>query len=278
LSLRPGTRLRAGGGVYRQFPDLEQQHGVRADASLQPERATHLDIGVVQALPLAAMLQITWFARDEQNVLWTPGAEPRLRQDGTVQPGRGDARWANRLDGHARGVEAVLRRDTPAGWSGWAAYAYNRHRYTDTESSEAFWSDADQRHAVSLFGHYRLSNRTTVGAKFRYGTNYPRIGYIAEQPPPGGAPLFGGAIPLFYSLSDVRNTLRLPAYARLDIRGDRTFTWAGRRVTLFAEVANALNRRNVRNVPYDIDRTGRVIGGTDALLPILPSAGFVIEF
>jgi hypothetical protein len=34
----------------------------------------------------------------------------------------------------------------------------------------------------------------------------------------------------------------------------------------------------VRNVPYDFDRSGRVVGGTDAMLPILPSAGFAIEF
>ena len=48
-------------------------------------------------------------------------------------------------------------------------------------------------------------------------------------------------------------------------------------MTLFVEVANVLNRRNMRNVPYGVDRTGRVMGGTDALMPILPSAGFVIE-
>ena len=72
--------------------------------------------------------------------------------------------------------------------------------------------------------------------------------------------------------------MRLPAYARLDVRIDRTLTLAGRRMTLFAEVANVLNRRNVRNTPYDVDRIGRVLGPTDSLLPILPSAGFVIDF
>jgi hypothetical protein len=31
-------------------------------------------------------------------------------------------------------------------------------------------------------------------------------------------------------------------------------------------------------VPYDIRRDGRVSGVTDSLLPIVPSAGFVVEF
>jgi len=115
--------------------------------------------------------------------------------------------------------------------------------------------------------------------KFRYGSNYPRAGYIEERPADPGAPaLFGGGTPLFFQFSDRRNPLRLPPYARLDLRADRTVTWRRRRVTLFAEIANALNRQNLRNVPYDVDRTGRVLGGTDSLMPILPSAGFVIEF
>jgi hypothetical protein len=53
---------------------------------------------------------------------------------------------------------------------------------------------------------------------------------------------------------------------------------SGRRMTVFIEVANALNRRNVRNVPYGVERNGRVSRGTDALLRIVPSAGLVIEF
>ena len=146
-------------------------------------------------------------------------------------------------------------------------------------SAPAPASDYDQRHSLSLFGHYRLSPRSTVGAKFRYGSNYPLVGYIGKQPLPSPAPpLFGGGSPLFHGLVESRNGLRLPAYARLDLRGDRTFTWAGRRVTLFAEIANALNHHNVRNVPYGVDRTGRVSDPTDALMPIVPSAGLVVEF
>jgi hypothetical protein len=43
-------------------------------------------------------------------------------------------------------------------------------------------------------------------------------------------------------------------------------------------VANALNHQNLRNVPYGVDRRGRVQEPIDTLLPIVPSAGLVIEF
>jgi hypothetical protein len=275
-----GTRVRVGTGVYRQFADLEQINGIHGGGdALRPEVDRHLDLGIEQRLPLGTVLQATWYARDESDVLWTPGSEPRRLADGSIQAGRGDAPWVNTLDGRARGVEIVIRRDAPSGLSGWAGYAYGRLRYTEVATGESFWGDYNQRHALSLFAYYRFSSRTTVGAKFRYGSNYPIFGYIGQAAAaPGAPPLFGGEQPLFYSLSDSRNTLRLPAYARFDVRADHAFTWGPRRLTLFAELTNMLNHQNLRNVPYGVDRAGRVFGPTDTLLPIVPSAGLLIEF
>lgn len=278
VALASRTRLRGGTGIYRQFPALTMVHGIHGSADLQPERAIHADLSVVQTLANSVTVQLAGFRRDEEEVLSAVGAEPRRLADGTIELGRGDARWANRLTGRAHGIEAVVRRDAPDGLSGWIAYAYARHRYDDRVTGERFWSDHDQRHTFSAYGQYRLSNRTSAGAKFRYGSNYPIVGYVAEQTMPNSPPLFGGDRPLFFGLTDVRNTLRLPPYARLDVRADHAMSWSGRRVTLFAEVANLLDRRNERNVPYSIDRNGRLSGVTDSLLPIVPSAGFVIEF
>jgi hypothetical protein len=84
--------------------------------------------------------------------------------------------------------------------------------------------------------------------------------------------------PLFYGLADERNTLRLPAYSRLDVRADRAFNWSGRRLVLFVDVANITNQENLRNIPPFVDRAGRVFGTTESLMPIVPSGGFVIEF
>ena len=165
-----------------------------------------------------------------------------------------------------------------AGFSGWAGYAYSRLRYTDTLSGERFWADADQRHTLSLYGNYRLSSRASLSTRYRYGSNYPMVGYIGEPSPALGArPVIDGR-PLFFALTRERNTLRLPAYSRLDIRADRAFNWSGRRLVLFVDVANVLNHTNLRNTSYSVDRAGRVFEATESLMPIVPSGGFVIEF
>lgn len=279
-TLNSKTRLRAGTGTYRQFPEFAHVFGVRgAGTGLGSETAMHVDAGVEHSLGAGTTLQMTWYRRVEEEILRAADAEPRRLPDGSIARGRGDARWSNTLRGRARGVEAVIRREDASGLSGWAGYAYGRHRYDDSATGESFWSDADQRHTLSLFGAYRLSSRSTISAKFRYGSNYPLVGYIGEQQPEAGAPrLFGGERPIFLGLTTERNTLRLPAYARLDVRADRTFQWGSRRVTAFAEVANALNRANLRNVPCGVDSRGRVSGATDSLMPIVPSVGLVVEF
>jgi hypothetical protein len=172
----------------------------------------------------------------------------------------------------------VARRDAVDGFSGWAGYAFGRLRYTSTPTAEAFWADADQRHTLSLYGNYRLSSRTSVSARFRYGSNYPIAGYIGPSSPSlGTVPTIDGRS-LFSGLVSERNTLRLPAYARLDLRADRAFTWSGRRLVVFVDVANVLNRTNLRNASYSVDRVGRVFETTESLMPFVPSGGLVFEF
>ena len=80
-------------------------------------------------------------------------------------------------------------------------------------------------------------------------------------------------------LGDHPNDVRLPRYARLDVRAARTFRAAGRRVTLFVDVANVLNRTNVGLANGFIrPETGEAIGFTKSLLPRLPTAGLTVEF
>ena len=279
LRLGERTRVRGGSGIYRQFPDLDEVYGLNGGGrDLRPERAVHVDGGVEQALSQRTRILFNVYARRESDVLWRPRLEPRLSATGTIQPGVLNARWVNVLSGRAHGAEIVLRRDATHGFSGWAGYGFGALRYTETETGERFWGDADQRHTVSLYGNYRLSSRASISARYRYGSNYPIVGYIGEPAATlGQVPQVDGQ-PAFYALSTQRNTVRLPVYSRFDVRADRAFNWSGRRLVLFVDVGNVLNRTNLRNSSYSIDQRGRVFETTESLLPIVPSGGLVVEF
>jgi hypothetical protein len=93
----------------------------------------------------------------------------------------------------------------------------------------------------------------------------PVLGYFAEQDNQ-------------LVLASTRNDLRLPAYARLDLRINRTYHFTKRRLTLFAEVLNVLNRENVGRTDGTVRTIGTVTGFVETLFPVLPSVGIRVEF
>jgi hypothetical protein len=75
-----------------------------------------------------------------------------------------------------------------------------------------------------------------------------------------------------------RNTERLPYYARLDIRGDRAYDFNNWRLTLFAQVLNALNRENKRRRPQRIGPELEHTRFYQSMLGLTPTVGILIEF
>jgi hypothetical protein len=59
----------------------------------------------------------------------------------------------------------------------------------------------------------------------------------------------------------------------------KAFLFKKWKLTVTGEVLNLLNRSNVRYAGFDgFLSNGRVVGQLDRVLPIVPSAGIVIEF
>jgi hypothetical protein len=257
--------IRGGTGVYRQFPEFQEVVGALGTRDARAERARQYDLGFEQRMGAAMRWQVTIFDREEAGFFRRPAAETRL-VNGRVVRGSATAVYQPSLDGFARGVELLVQRRSTRGVSGWLAYSYGRVRYTDRETQETYWGDLDQRHAVNLYVSVRVSDRTSVSGKIRAGTNVPAPGYYAQE----GSD---------YVVSSSRNALRVPTYSRVDVRANRTFNWSRKRLTLFAEVINLLNRDNVRFNPPGVNTTTRRVSNLfESLIPIVPSAGILIEF
>jgi hypothetical protein len=150
--------------------------------------------------------------------------------------------------------------------SGWIGYAYADTQYLDTIRDEAFIADVDQRHTFNVYGSYRINDRTNVSGRFRAGSNVPLVGYLREN-----------ANRFF--LTSTRNELRLPTFTRLDLRATRTYEVAEGRLSLFVEVINVYNRRNVRARSLRLNsRRMEAFNVTEEMFPILPSVGIMVEF
>jgi hypothetical protein len=262
---RRGLTVRGGAGVYQQFPTFEHILGTLGVRGIPPERAVGVDLGIERTLGDTWRIAAAAYDRAERSFIRRPGGETRIAGD-RLSRGSSTAPYASRLAGHARGLELLVQRRDPNGLSGWLAYSLGQSRYTDSVSGERFWGDLDQRHAFNAYASYRVSTHWNVGAKLRTGSNFPVPGYYREE---------DGR----HFIAESRNDLRLPVYARLDVRASRTFTWARSRLTLFGEVINVLDRDNVRSNPPSIDgRTWEARRLFETMIPIVPSAGVLIEF
>ena len=194
-------------------PTLTMLNGLNGNPDLRPERATHADLGIVQTFHNSVSLQVTAFRRDERDVLRIADSEPRRLADGTTVLGRGDAPWSNRLTGRAHGS-----RGHPQARRARCTVRLDRLRLRTTsvrrcgEGREVLERLRPASH-VSAYALYRLSNRSSLGVKFRYGSNYPITGYVGGS---RSRRMLRRCLAVSGRCSSgspiVRNTLRLPAY------------------------------------------------------------------
>jgi hypothetical protein len=256
-----GVTLRASASAASQFPDLVFLKMSPA-ATIAPERARSVDLGV-ERRGRTLRWGITGFVRDESSVLRRT-AEERVVDGVHVLPST-FPRFSASLSGAARGVDMILERRATAGPSGWLGYTWAHTRYHDVRTGEVFDGDCDQRHTLNAFVRQRLSYRFTVSAKMRAGSNFPIVGYFAGTPRE-------------LTLSDTRNQVRLPLYFRLDLQANRTFTFKSRRLTLFVEIMNVTNRRNLAQADGTVSANLVASRFADQVIPRLPSLGMLIEF
>jgi hypothetical protein len=248
----PHWVLHGSTGIAHQFPTLEHFAASSDATQRRPEQATHADVGIGRHLSASVRWDAIVFARRERDTYSESEAVA--------------ARLENALTGSARGLEVKLARYDPAGLSGWIGYSYGIARYTDSMRAETFPADFDQRHALNMSASARLRWRMTLGSSFRSGTNFPIPGYFASR----DGRLFAG---------DRRNQVRLPAYARLDVRARRTYPRPGRHFTIFSEIINVLNRPNVGLADGFIrPETGQAAGFVERLYPRLFTAGLRVDF
>ncbi len=269
---RPATIVRASAGRYVQLPDFDRVFGAAGNPSARPERALQFDAGVEQRFGRGWRAVVTGYDREERDMLRQPLNDTQLvtLPSGATSIRRADftSKFYNELNGHARGVEFLVQRVAAGrGVSGSIAYAYGVNRYNDFLTHESYWGDSDQRHTFNAYAVYTHSDRTSAVVKMRAGSNFPIPGYYAEHP--------DGT----FFIGPDRNSARLPVYARLDLRANRTFTWSQHRVTLFAEVINVLNRENVRFLPPSVNTRSNIVATPfETMFPIVPSIGVLIEF
>ncbi len=261
------TRIRASWGRYRQLQGIEElqvEDGI--DQFLPAQLSEHTVIGLETALPWQLSLRLEAYRKEyddlkpRQESLFDPLAlVPELRWD-RVRIAPASAR--------AEGLEVLLSRRTTEPWNGWLSYAWSRAE--DRVAGREVVRSWDQTHSFGG-GISWTSGLWQGSAAASYHTGWPVTELALEDGQSGIRPTLGE-----------RNATRYPHFASLDLRVSREFQLRHGALSLFAEITNALDRRNPCCTDFSIeiseDGDVRVVPEYRHWLPLVPSVGLLWRY
>ena len=202
-----------------------------------------------------------------------------------------DGRYLNVGEGYSRGVEFFLQKKITKGFSTIVSYAHSRTRATDPRFGTEFNWDYDYRNVFTFIGGYKFNLKDKLWyAQLKHKWWYHTLSWIPFFPADevelstkfrylGGRPY---TPPVYrpelkeWAVEEQQqlNSLRFPAYYRLDFRIDRRFIFDTWNLVIFFDVVNILNRDNIWNYNYNDD------GSRERVLQYstLPVGGVSVEF
>lgn len=256
----PSTRFEAAVGRFSQFPGvrevLESQQG---NPDLGPARSTQASVGLEQEVG-PVDLEVTVFGSLLSNLV--VGREDAFRFfTGPPPAGPLDTDpYANDGTGRIGGVELLARLEDER-TTGWLSATFSRSVRTKRPGAKETLFVYDQPITLNALVSRQLARGWRIGGRARYGSGNPynpvvnRVWNLDRR--------------AFDPVYDPESA-RLPAFFSLDVRVDKTFTFADWELTTYLDLQNATNRNNpeVMGWTEDFEQEAPISG-----LPIVPAFG-----
>ncbi len=244
-------------GRYYQAPQVEDQSPVFGNPLLSTSHANHYLASTQVGITAKLNLETTaFYSRSDELAVRNPSLAPLTGQ--TLVP---------EGEGRAYGAQFLLRHELSHGFFGWVAYTLMRAERRDANGEAWRLFDYDQTHVFTALASYEIGWGFDIGMRFRYATGYPRTPVIDSY--------LDTRHNVYQPVLGTRNSIRIPAFAQLDVRLAKTFKVAMTKAEVYLDVQNVTNRDNAEELTYSQNYAERnVIQG----LPILPIVGLRWEY
>lgn len=246
----------AAAGRYSQAPDPADMSAVFGSPRANPATSTHLTAGEVVDLTGSLSLSVTGFYKHLEGLAVrdttpTPKLAQALLSDGT---------------GRAYGVQFWLRQRPWNGYYGWLGGTISRSERKDAAATGWRLFDFDEPLLLTFLAGKRVGKWGT-SLRFRFASGMPRT------PVTGAFFVYNSGN--YQPILGPQNSIRLPDFAQLDIRVERTLDLGeATHVLVYGEVLNLLNRQNGEEFFYDSTyQTRSTISG----LPLVAVLGARID-
>ena len=306
LGLGRSTRLRAAAGRYTQSPGYEKlifSDYLVDQVDLDYEHARHLTLGVERDLFAGLNARVDLYHKrfdrlivgrletEEERLArvarydFPPELQSEVPTEAIVT-----STPTNDGRGESYGLDLYVTRGGPR-LSGWLSYTLGWARRQGYGRTYAF--DYDRRHSGTLVATYRFSPRFELAATARAASGFPRTPFVGLRVA-STETKDGRLVPerdreerLVYEAEAgglrLLNSVRLPFYARLDLRAAFRPRGENGRWQFYVEAINATRRQNTAQVEASLEHNPdgdqpRLVLTRGGGVPFLPTFGVRFRF
>ncbi|MDF2693606.1 MAG: TonB family protein / TonB-dependent receptor [Labilithrix sp.] len=246
------TAIKAGVGRFSQSPDERMAVNPIGNPDLKMTQALHVSAGVEQKITDAFTASVEGFSKWIDNgVTSTPDGRAPF--------------FVNSQDGRVFGGELMLRVKPTGRFFGFVSYTLMRSERRDSEDQPWRLFDRDQTHILGASGAYRLGRGWEIGATVRYTSGTPYTPVVAST--------YDATVDVYSPRIGRPMSARNPAFSRVDLRIQKTWTFSKWSLAAYLDVQNALNAPNREGFSYSYDYRERTGARGLPILPILGLRG-----
>ena len=265
FALRPNTSIHASYGVYYQAPETFWLDCYPTNKTLKYLKSEHAVFGLESSLGRDIKVKAEIYNKTYHNYP-VDSANPYqtlANLGGSVIPTYFGSPLVSVGSGYARGLEVSVEKILRDKWSWLIDYSYSVVKYKALDGVLRS-GDFDLRHLLNAVASYRLSATLDVSMKWRYAGGQPYTPFdlqLSEQKDTS-----------YFDMTRI-NTLRYPAYHRLDLRLEKRFAFKKWSLDAYIDVQNLYNRKNVYYTFWEDGKQKKVY-----YLPLIPFIGIQAGF
>jgi hypothetical protein len=263
--LWPDTSVHVSYGIYYQAPETFWLNCHPTNKTLQYLRSEHAVFGMETIFGQAVKATAEIYNKTYHNypVDTTNPYQTLANLGGSVIPTYYGSPLVSAGSGYARGLEISARNAAEDKWSWFIDYAYSVIKYKALDGVLRY-GDFDFRHVLNAIVSHRFSPRWEVALKWRLMGGQPYTPFDMKVSTQKDW--------TYFDLTRI-NTLRYPAYHRLDLRVQKRFVFKKWTLDAYIDIQNLYNRKNIY---YKFWNDGQE--HTVHYLPLIPFIGLQAGF
>jgi hypothetical protein len=264
-ALRPGTAIHLSYGLYTQSPETLWLVSHPDNKSLRFLESEHLVFGFEHGLGKDIKVRAEVYNKayrhypvDSQNPYLT-----LANSGGSIIPSFFGSKLLSVGTGYARGFEISVQKSLTEKFSWVFDYSYSIVKYKAMDGVLRP-GDFDYRHILNAVVMVKASPTWELSLRWRYTGGQPYTPFDLQ--------LSEAKDTAYFDLTRI-NTLRYPAYHRLDVRVEKRFVFRRWNLDLYLDVQNLYNRKNVYFKLWEDGQQKTIY-----FLPIIPFIGIQAGF